>query len=70
MDTAKAEINQHGFDFEHQKVTILWSHKGASAIRVLNKVNGKYVDVQTSPKGKKSHVSCGVLSKDVLARWT
>lgn len=59
-------ITAHGFDFEHQRVTRLWSEKGASAVRVLNMVTGQYVDVQTSPAGRKNYVSVGTMDRDAL----
>lgn len=57
-----------GFDFEHQRVTRLWSHKGASCLRVLNMVTGEYVDVQTSATGRRNLVHVGVLDKAALKR--
>jgi hypothetical protein len=60
--------NPYGFDFEHQRVTRQWSHKGASCLRVLNMVTGQYVDVQTSPAGRKNYVSVGTLDKDAMKR--
>jgi len=58
----------YGFDFEHQRVTRLWSHKGASCLRVLNMVTGQYVDVQTSATGRKNYVNVGALDKGALTR--
>ena len=60
--------NTYGFDFHHQRITRIWSHKGASCVRVLNMVTGQYVDVQTSPAGRKNFVSVGTLTKDALKR--
>lgn len=58
----------YGFDFEHQRVTRLWSHNGVSCLRVLNMVTGQYVDVQTSAAGRKNFVNVGALDKDALKR--
>lgn len=58
--------NPYGFDFGCQRVTRLWSHKGATCLRVLNMVTGQYVDVQTSPAGRKNYVNVGTLEKDAL----
>jgi hypothetical protein len=58
----------YGFYFEHQRVTRLWSHKGAFCLRVLNMVTGQYVDVQTSAAGRKNYVNVGALDKGALKR--
>lgn len=60
--------NPYGFDFGCQRVTRLWSHKGATCLRILNMVTGQYVDVQTSPAGRKNYVNVGTLEKDALKR--
>lgn len=62
-----SRLTEHGFVFEHLEVTRMWRHKGASMVRVLNTRNGQYVDVQTTPKGKKTRIKCGHLSATELA---
>lgn len=61
-------INPYGFDFGHQRVTRMVEHRGATVVRVLNMVTGQYVDVQTSPAGRKNYVSVGTLDKDAMKR--
>ena len=61
-------ITPCGFDFGHQRITRMVEHRGATIVRVLNMVTGQYVDVQTSPAGRKSYVSVGTLNKDAMKR--
>lgn len=61
-------ITPYGFDFGHQRVTRMAEHRGATIIRVLNMVTGQYVDVQTSPAGRKNYVSVGTLDRDAMKR--
>ena len=58
-----------GFKFGNIRAERLWSHKGASCVRLINIVDGTYVDLQTSPKGKKSNVQQGVIDKSVLKSY-
>jgi len=60
---------KYGFEFGNLIVIRLWSHKGATCIRVLNKVTGLYVDVQTTAKGRKQYVNTGELNRHALASW-
>ena len=61
-------ITPCGFDFGHQRITRMVEHRGATIVRVLNMVTGQYVDVQTSPTGRKNYVSVGTLNKDAMKR--
>jgi hypothetical protein len=61
-------ITPYGFDFGHQRITRMVEHRGATIVRVLNMVTGQYVDVQTSPAGRKNYVSVGTLDKGELKR--
>ena len=61
-------ITPFGFDFGHQRVTRMVEDRGATVVRVLNMVTGQYVDVQTSPAGRKNYVNVGTLGKDALRR--
>jgi hypothetical protein len=58
-----------GFDFGHLRVERLAEHKGSVMVRVLNKVTGQYVNVQTSPAGRKQYVNVGTIKKDSLSRF-
>lgn len=62
-------MNIYGFDYGHLSVVRLFEHEGMVGVRVLNKVNGHYIDVGTSRKGRKLFASSGHLDKDELARW-
>lgn len=60
---------KYGFDFGALRVERVVEHKGYVVVRICNRISGKYVDVSTTPKGKKQYVSVGTLNKDTLKSW-
>lgn len=49
----------YGFEYGALSVERCWSHEGACCIRIRSIPTGKFVDVQTTPKGRKMYVSSG-----------
>ena len=56
---------KHGFDCGNLRCEALTEN----LVRVLNLRTGKYVDVQTTPKGMKQYVTCGQFGGAVLAGY-
>lgn len=58
-----------GFDFGVLRVERLTEDHGAIVVRVLNRASGKYIDVQTTARGRRQHVTCGRLDRNELAAF-
>ena len=50
---------KYGFEYGPLSIERCWSHNGHVCIRIRSIETGKFVDVQTTPKGRKLFVSTG-----------
>jgi len=63
-DETTRTLTQFGFQFGHLEVTRLYAEGNGAAVRIRNLVSGDYVDVQCTPKGRKTYVSSGKYTAD------
>ena len=50
---------RYGFEYGPLSIERCWSHNGYCAIRIRSLTTGEFIDVQTTPKGRKLHTTTG-----------